>query len=348
MKKKIIFIYSIISLSLFAKELKNDNCVSLSKQIIVLQSDSTFYLYEEKQFYTILKEKDKIITETTYNSQYPFSIQKQLVNEKSIFNYLDHEEPTFLTRTNFFSNYFNSNICKQIENFRIPNTSSFVLDINNDNDEEILYFGYPYTGSNPSGLTIYKYIDDVWKEVFSECYFGWDDFYNDKNFTTIEWYYPKIFPYDFIEYKGKIGLRIICYDQPKDCPSHYHAQFWVYDENIKQYEMLEEVWNTEEDTPPDGLIFAEARTNLFTKKDLSYSKLDKKLTDEDIQYLTKDQLRIMRNAIYARHGKTFKSVDLQTLWESYPWYKKNPNYSDDLLTETDKYNIEIIKSYENR
>ena len=56
----------------------------------------------------------------------------------------------------------------------------------------------------------------------------------------------------------------------------------------------------------------------------------------------------MRNAVYARHGRSFKSVDLQSLWECYAWYKKNPNYSDDLLTETDKYNIEIIKSYENR
>ena len=55
----------------------------------------------------------------------------------------------------------------------------------------------------------------------------------------------------------------------------------------------------------------------------------------------------MRNAVYARHGRTFKSVDLQSLWECYTWYKKNPNYSDSLLTDIDKYNIELIQKYEN-
>ena len=29
------------------------------------------------------------------------------------------------------------------------------------------------------------------------------------------------------------------------------------------------------------------------------------------------------------------------------WYERNPNYSDDLLTETDKYNIELIQKFEN-
>ena len=41
----------------------------------------------------------------------------------------------------------------------------------------------------------------------------------------------------------------------KDWPTHYHAQFWAYDEETQKYEMLEEIWEAEEDTPPDGLIF---------------------------------------------------------------------------------------------
>ena len=257
--------------------------------------------------------------------------------------------------TAFFKNYLKSNFYNQLNSYKLNNALVFIFDIDDDNNEEILYFGQVEVNS-PKGLLIKKYIDKEWKLVFSQIYFGfydWNESFflegkSNNNSLNDDWFSPKIFPYDFIEYKGKIGLRIICYDQPKDWPSHYHAQFWVYDENIKQYEMLEEVWNTEEDTPPDGLVFVEAKTDLFTKKELSYSKLDKKLTDEDIKYLTKNQLRIMRNAIYARHGRTFKSVDLQTLWESYTWYKKNPNYSDDLLTDIDKYNIQIIQKYESK
>ena len=110
--------------------------------------------------------------------------------------------------------------------------------------------------------------------------------------------------------------------------------------------MLEEVWNTEEDTPPDGLIFAKARADLFTNNESDFSKLDSKLTAEDLQDLDKAQLRLMRNAVYARHGRTFRSVDLQSLWNCYTWYKVNPNYSDELLTDIDKYNIKLIQQYE--
>ena len=87
------------------------------------------------------------------------------------------------------------------------------------------------------------------------AFFGWEEFWSNENYTKEEWYNPKPFPYDFVEYKGKIGLRIICYDRPKDWPTHYHAQFWAYDEKMQKYEMLEEIWEAEEDTPPDGLIF---------------------------------------------------------------------------------------------
>ena len=84
----------------------------------------------------------------------------------------------------------------------------------------------------------------------------------------------------------------------------------------------------------------------FAYNSLQFSKLDSKLTEADLKDLDKARLRLMRNAVYARHGRTFKSVDLQSLWECYTWYEKNPNYTDDLLTETDRYNIGLIKRFE--
>ena len=84
----------------------------------------------------------------------------------------------------------------------------------------------------------------------------------------------------------------------------------------------------------------------FAYNGLKFSKLDSKLTDGDLRDLDKAQLRLMRNAVYARHGRTFKSVDLQSLWNCYTWYKTNPNYSDELLTDIDKYNIKLIQQYE--
>mgnify|MGYP002627380530 CR=1 FL=1 len=63
-----------------------------------------------------------------------------------------------------------------------------------------------------------------------------------------------------------------------------------------------------------------------------------------ISFVDQIETDATHNAVYARHGRTFKSADLQSLWECYAWYKKNSAYTDDLLTETDRHNIELIKA----
>lgn len=89
-------------------------------------------------------------------------------------------------------------------------------------------------------------------------------------------------------------------------------------------------------------------TQFYDKEIISdmYTQLNSKLTDSDLTNLSKGVLRLMRNAIYARHGRTFNSYDLQRFFNNKTWYKSNPNYSDDLLTDIDKYNIALIQKYE--
>ncbi|MCR4743566.1 MAG: YARHG domain-containing protein [Treponema sp.] len=64
------------------------------------------------------------------------------------------------------------------------------------------------------------------------------------------------------------------------------------------------------------------------------------------QYYTKKQLRILRNHIYAIHGYQFKSKDLADIFGNLSWYQKNPNYSDSLLSDEEKKEIEIIQKEE--
>ena len=89
-------------------------------------------------------------------------------------------------------------------------------------------------------------------------------------------------------------------------------------------------------------------TQFYDKEIISdmYTQLDSKLTDSDLTDMSKALLRRMRNAVYARHGRIFNSYDLQRFFGYETWYKPNPNYSDDMLTEIDKYNIELIQKYE--
>lgn len=70
------------------------------------------------------------------------------------------------------------------------------------------------------------------------------------------------------------------------------------------------------------------------------------LTGDDIYGFSKDELRIMRNWIFARHGYSFKSKDMQDYFGQFSWY--SPQYTDvsTQLTKIERQNITFIKSYE--
>ncbi|MCW9130622.1 YARHG domain-containing protein [Bacillus paramycoides] len=71
----------------------------------------------------------------------------------------------------------------------------------------------------------------------------------------------------------------------------------------------------------------------------------RKLTSADLGYLTKEQLKIARNEIYARHGHIFQTKDMQTYFSKQSWYRENP-YFTGALTNIESYNVELIKSRE--
>jgi hypothetical protein len=75
--------------------------------------------------------------------------------------------------------------------------------------------------------------------------------------------------------------------------------------------------------------------------------LDRLVKVEELRQLSMRDLRFLRNTIYARKGRAFKSPLLQEHFRLLKWYKVNPSYSDDLLSMTDQRNIALIKSVEN-
>jgi len=68
----------------------------------------------------------------------------------------------------------------------------------------------------------------------------------------------------------------------------------------------------------------------------------------DFPALSAWEVIILRNMIYARHGRQFSNPRLQAYFASWPWYKPNPNYSDQLLTKTDRQQIEAIRQFEQK
>ena len=54
------------------------------------------------------------------------------------------------------------------------------------------------------------------------------------------------------------------------------------------------------------------------------------------------ELWLMRNEIYARRGRPFKTYELHVHFMSKPWYRPNLDYSDRLLTRTERANADLI------
>lgn len=78
----------------------------------------------------------------------------------------------------------------------------------------------------------------------------------------------------------------------------------------------------------------------------------RKLTSDDMKKIKNNKrlLRIARNEIYARHGRVFKDEELQTYFEGKSWYSINYYYTndEDILSQTERYNVRFIEKYESR
>ncbi len=59
-----------------------------------------------------------------------------------------------------------------------------------------------------------------------------------------------------------------------------------------------------------------------------------------------EDLRILRNEIYARRGRIFKDADLQKYFETQSWYKPNAEFKDEMLNEAELKNLAVIREAE--
>ena len=75
---------------------------------------------------------------------------------------------------------------------------------------------------------------------------------------------------------------------------------------------------------------------------------DRVVTPAELAGWSKAELRVMRNEVFARHGRIFQSADLQDYFSKKAWYRENASYSDDLLTAVDKENVRIIQEHEDK
>ena len=71
------------------------------------------------------------------------------------------------------------------------------------------------------------------------------------------------------------------------------------------------------------------------------------LTMADLSGMDYSSLRIAKNEIYARHGRMFTSEDLDSYFGQQSWYSPSipaDQFTDDMLTEIEKKNVELINN----
>lgn len=87
--------------------------------------------------------------------------------------------------------------------------------------------------------------------------------------------------------------------------------------------------------------------NAIDESEYKYEYLrEREMTYADVEGKSTEELRLMRNYIFARRGYIFESEDLKEYFEQFSWYV--PLYYDvtPRLSDIEKYNVNFIKEWE--
>jgi hypothetical protein len=111
-------------------------------------------------------------------------------------------------------------------------------------------------------------------------------------------------------------------------------------------------WYDPKEDFKDEEISGDDKTNIETivaYEGKLHDQISKKpITRALLEGLFLEDVKKMREEIYARHGKVFKDKWTQKYFASLDWYKADPNYSDASLSAVEKRNLVIIAGYEKK
>ena len=73
---------------------------------------------------------------------------------------------------------------------------------------------------------------------------------------------------------------------------------------------------------------------------------DPKLKPTDVVQYAPEKIPFLRNEVFARHGRKFKTPKYNDYFSKQSWYTPDPKYSDSRLTPNDRANVKLLKSFE--
>lgn len=140
---------------------------------------------------------------------------------------------------------------------------------------------------------------------------------------------------------------------PSPTPTPTQDSFWGTEpteapSDVGDSEEFEDFDDADEDIEDDDTAIDDD-TYIFPNSDTEY------LTKSDLSGMSKSEVNLAKNELYARHGRKFKSKELQEYFESKDWYV--PKYSPKQWDKKgdsfffNKYEIknrDLLKKYENK
>lgn len=87
-------------------------------------------------------------------------------------------------------------------------------------------------------------------------------------------------------------------------------------------------------------------SKVVVSAELDEAVMQRELTESDLDGLSQWQLKLLRNEVFARHGYIFQTTDMQLVFSQYSWYTPEYNNVNDMLSDTERYNVTLIKRHE--
>ena len=89
---------------------------------------------------------------------------------------------------------------------------------------------------------------------------------------------------------------------------------------------------------------------LFININLCFGQIinppERKLTQIEIENKSVSELWVLRNSIFAKHGRTFKTYELHALFMKQSWYKPSKSFKRSNLSQIDLFNIDLLHTQE--
>lgn len=107
-------------------------------------------------------------------------------------------------------------------------------------------------------------------------------------------------------------------------------------------------WDDYKEQAGKNCCFEKEDNTPIEKNDYLFPSDTVYITESDLKYKSKDEVAMIRNEIYARHGYVFQTEPYKSYFAAKDWYYPNSNFSEALFNNIEKSNKEFIVQYEKK